>query len=109
MINEKNLLFKLLFLCFFFIYQEARTQQWGDYTLYSVQGSNNAYLLDTNGTSVKTWTFNSSPTGYSCYLLPGGTLVRTVRHSPNSFSGGGQTGKVQKVDWNGNLIWDYVY
>ena len=88
----------------------ARGQQWGDYTLYSNSNSTYAYLLDTNGTIYHTWTFTSANrTGYSTYMLPGGALVRSVAHSGNSFNGGGMTGQLQKVDWNGNVTWDYVY
>lgn len=101
-----------LCICFLFlmgVFYSANSQQWGDYTLYSLGDSSKAYLLDTNGNTFKTWTFSNSPTGYSSYLMPGGTLVRTVRYSPNSFMGGGQTGKVQKYDYSGTLLWDYVY
>jgi hypothetical protein len=88
----------------------SSAQQWGDYTLYSTMNGSYAYLLDTNGTNYHTWTFTSTNrTGYSTYMMPGGTLVRSVSHSGNSFNGGGMTGQVQKVDWNGNIIWDYVY
>jgi hypothetical protein len=84
-------------------------QQWGDYTLYSVQNSNAAYLVDTNGTTYHTWTFTNSPTSYSTYLLEGGTLLRTVKYSGNVLTGGGMSGQIQKVDWNGNLLWSYTY
>lgn len=86
------------------------SQQWGDYTLYSKQNSTATYLLDTNGTVVHTWTHaGSAKTGYSSYLMPGGTLVRTVARSGNSFTGGPICGEVQKIDYAGNIIWDYVY
>lgn len=85
-------------------------QQWGDYTLYALQNGNTANLIDTNSNVVKTWTFSTSAkTGYSTYLLPGGTILRAVSKTGNSFSGGPICGQVQKVDWNGTLIWDYVY
>jgi hypothetical protein len=84
-------------------------QQWGDYTLYSTQNSAAAYLVDTNGTAYHTWSFSSSAkTGYSSYLERGGTIVRTVSHQGNSFNGGGACGQVQKVDWGGNVTWNYV-
>jgi hypothetical protein len=41
--------------------------------------------------------------------LPGGSLIRSVQHAGNSFSGGPISGEVQKVDWSGNVLWDYVY
>ncbi len=88
----------------------SNAQSWGDYTLYSVQNSTAAYLIDLNNNVYKTWTFTTATrTGYSSYLLPGGVLLRTVYYTPNSFAGGGQTGRLQKVDWNGNILWDFIY
>lgn len=85
-------------------------QSWGDYTLYSVQNSSTATLLDNSGNVYHTWAFNTdNKTGYSAYLLPGGDLIRTIKYSPNYFQGGGETGKFQKADWNGNVTWEYVY
>jgi hypothetical protein len=86
-----------------------KAQMWGDYTLYSVQNTSNAYLLDTTGAVYHTWTFGStSKTGYSTYMMPGGKLVRSIMHSGNSFNGGGITGGVQIVDYSGTVLWDYV-
>ena len=94
----------------FFVLHNLNAQQWGDYTLYSVTGSSNAFLVDTNGTTYHTWTFTSNAkTGYSTYMIPGGTLVRTVQNTGNVLSGGGITGRVQKVDYNGNVTWDFTY
>lgn len=90
----------------------ASAQKWGDFTLYSTQNSTTAVLLDTMSTpgTFHTWTFASTAkTGYSTYMLPGGYLLRTVAKSGNSFNGGPICGQVQKVDWNGNVVWDYVY
>ncbi len=87
----------------------SNAQKWGDYTFYSVQNAGNAYLLDTNNAVFKTWTFTSAVTGYSSYLVPGGDMYRTVKYTPNSFQGGGQTGKLQKVAYNGTVLWNYVY
>ena len=88
----------------------ANAQQWGNYTLYSTMGGTTTYLIDTNSTNVHTWTHTTTyKTGYSSYLLPGGVLLRTVSKSGNSFTGGPICGEVQKVDWNGTILWDYVY
>ncbi|HLG35162.1 MAG TPA: aryl-sulfate sulfotransferase [Bacteroidia bacterium] len=85
-------------------------QQWGHYTLYGVMGNSNNYLIDTNNTVYHTWALGANyRTGYSSYLIPGGTLVKSVQRAGNSFSGGPITGQVIKADWNGNIIWDYVY
>lgn len=89
---------------------KSTAQQWGNYTLYSTMNGTKTYLIDTNSVVQKTWTHTTAnKTGYSSYLMPGGTLVRTVARSGNSFSGGPICGQVQKVDWNGNIIWDYIY
>jgi len=102
--------FVISLLLAFFVLSGLSAQQWGDYYFYSIQNSNKAYLLDNNGSTYHTWTFPSADkTGYSSYLLPGGDLLRTVKYTPNSFAGGGQTGKLQKTDWEGNVIWDFVY
>lgn len=100
----------LLLLVFICVSRFSQAQQWGDYTLYSVQNSNSATLLDTNGTAYHTWTFaTNKKTGYSSYMLEGGNIIRTISNQGNSLNGGGITGAVQTSDWNGNVVWDFVY
>ena len=83
--NKLLLMVGMLFTTF----NSLHAQQWGDYTLYAMQNQYSANLLDTNGNIVKTWTFPSTAkTGYSTYMLPGGTLLRTVARTGNSFQGG---------------------
>lgn len=104
----KKTLFISLFISTILFAENTAAQQWGDYTLYSTTGSTSTYLLDTNGTVVKTWT-HTTKTGYSFYLTAGGYLWRGVSRTGNSFSGGPICGQIQKIEWNGNLLWDYVY
>ena len=86
------------------------SQQWGLYTLYAPMNSTQTFLVDTLGATYKTWTSTSSQkTGFSVYLIPGDTLVRPVSKSGNSFSGGAITGEVQKVTWDGTVVWDYTH
>lgn len=83
-------------------------QQWGDYTLYP--SGNTTVLVDTTDAAVVQHTWNHSQgTGYSAYLMPGGILWRTITRSGNSFSGGPITGQVQKVAYDGTILWDFVY
>jgi hypothetical protein len=85
-------------------------QSYGDYTLYSPKNNTKAYLVDLSGATYHYWTLSSSkPTGYSSYLLPGGVLLRTVARSGNYFTGGPICGEVQKLDWSGTVLWDFVY
>jgi len=101
----------IAFLALFFAFMNSGSSQTYDgYTLYFPQGGTKAYLVDMTGTAYHTWTFSSSATTtYATYLLAGGVLLRTVNHAGNSFTGGPISGEVQKVDWNGNILWDYVY
>lgn len=108
----KNVYLKccLLFLSTLGATSILRAQQWGDYTLYST--GTTTVLVDTTdaGAVKKTWTHSSTEkTGYSSYLMPGGILWRTVSRSGNSFSGGPVTGQVQKVAYDGTILWNFVY
>lgn len=88
----------------------SQAQRYNGRTLYATQNGNSAVLMDSNQVTLKTWTFAAADkTGYSTHMEPGGTLVRAVSKTGNSFTGGPICGKVQKVDYNGNIIWDYVY
>ncbi len=86
------------------------SQQWGLYTLYCGQNQTATTMIDTAGTTYKTWTFGSSKkNGYTCYMLENDTLLRSYAYTSNVFSGGGITGALQKVLWDGTVVWDYVY
>jgi len=87
-----------------------KAQQYDGYTLVAVQNQATTTLIDTNGTTFKTWTHaTAKKTGYSSYLMPGGYLWRTVAKTGNSFSGGPVCGEVMKVDYSGTVLWDFVY
>ncbi len=68
-----------------------------------------ATLLDVNNNNAvqKTWTLTGGATAYSAYVLPGGTLLRTIKVANATFSGGGMAGGFQKVDINNNVTWTY--
>ena len=97
----------LIFVC---VSSPLLCQQYPGYTLYSVKNSTTSELIDTNGTVFHSWTHaTTAKTMYSSYLMPGGILWRAIGHSPVSFTGGPISGEVQKVDYNGNVLWDFVY
>ncbi len=86
------------------------SQPYPGYTLYFPQNGTKAYLVDLSGNVFHSWTFPSTArTAYSTYMLPGGDLMRTVSKSGNYFNGGPISGQVQRVDWNGNVVWNYIY
>jgi hypothetical protein len=78
------------------------------YTLFSPNSSTSAYLIDNCGYLVKEWSTSTRP-GVSAYLLEDGSLLRTGKTSNPLFNQGGVGGKVQRFDWNDNLIWDYTF
>lgn len=84
-------------------------QQQPGLTLIAPGGATTARLVDTNGVTVHSWTDLGGQTAYSSYLLPGGFLLRTVRASGTFFQGGGISGRIQKHDYNGVLVWDFSY
>ena len=83
-------------------------QAYNGYTLFSQNNSRNTYLVDMNNTTVHSWTHTRTG-GYSCYLLPNGTLMRSAVSTNSSLNGGGATGIVQKIAWDGSLLWEYTY
>lgn len=87
----------------------VNAQQYPGYTLVAPQNSTTVTLLDTASVVYHTWSGLTGQTAYSNYVMPGGTLVRTVKTTNSVFTGGGMAGRVQKVDYNGTLLWDYTY
>tara|TARA_B100000900_G_scaffold411665_1_gene431813 strand:+ start:13522 stop:15693 length:2172 start_codon:yes stop_codon:yes gene_type:complete len=85
----------------------------GGYTLFSPIPSNTTYLIDHEGRHVHDWV---SPGGHrpglSAYLLPDGDLLRTANNQEQAvgnFSGGGTSGKIERISWNGTLEWSWRY
>ncbi|MFH0734538.1 MAG: aryl-sulfate sulfotransferase [bacterium] len=85
-----------------------KTQTYEGYTLYSPNNSRYTYLIDINKTVVHSWSHTKTG-GYSCYLLEDGSLMRSATSSNSQLNGGGATGIIQKVAWDGSLLWEYTY
>jgi hypothetical protein len=77
-------------------------QSWGDYTLIASQGSSTTKLVTSTGTAYKTWTLSGS-NGYSTFLTPDRCLIRIV-----GGSGGNAGSKIEKVSWDGQVVWTYT-
>ena len=111
---NKKLFFLLLFF-YSFLFSQNQTVgvfQYNEgiydaYTLFSP--SRDTYLIDNCGQLIHTWSSNYQ-TGGSIYLLEDGSLLRTTKiNEYNVFDGGGIGGGVEKLDWDGNVIWSYPY
>ena len=79
------------------------------YTLMAPMHYTRTYLLDMNGQAVHTWDSAYEP-GRTAYLLPNGHLIRECMvKSGGPSTGGGEGGRIEEHDWDGNLVWEYDY
>lgn len=77
------------------------------YTLFTADTK--AYLINNCGQVINEWQSNYPP-GNAAYLLPNGNLLRAGKHDgENDINFGGTGGIVELFDWDGNLIWSYVF
>lgn len=76
------------------------------YVLFAPMGSKKTYLIDKCGKEVHSWTSIYKP-GLSVYMLPDGNLLRTGCVNNPYFTGGGNGGIIEKLDWNSNVLWSY--
>lgn len=97
----------LIYLCAFLMCLSLNAQQWNGLTLYGNQNASNIFLVDTSGTTVKTYSATGS-TGYSVYMEPGGTIVRSLKLNNSTFNGGGACGAIQKIDNSNTVTWTYT-
>ncbi len=77
------------------------------YVLFSPIASTKTFLIDKCGKEVHEWNSTYRP-GQAVYLLPDGNLLRTGNTNNTTFVSGGQGGIIEKIDWNGNVIWSYT-
>jgi len=79
------------------------------YTLMAPKHATGTYLLDINGQVVHQWTSSKHPPGQSVYLLEEGRLLRTCMTKQRGAGGigGGEGGRIEMYDWQGNLMWEY--
>ncbi len=69
--------------------------------------SQRVHLLSTCGNVVHSWTTDARPQHHT-ELLPNGDLIRVIEHPAdvNANTGGGA---IERRDWDGNVVWKYVY
>lgn len=67
------------------------------------------YLLGPEGEVLHRWESDQNP-GNSVYLLDDGDLLRCIREGDNPvFHGGGEGGRLQRLSWDGELEWDFLW
>ena len=73
--------------------------------LYQILGSGVTGLVDEAGQLVHQWT--GALPGLSAHLMPDGSLIRTGRS--RTFPPTGTQGSIQRVAFDGTLLWDFVF
>jgi hypothetical protein len=80
------------------------------YTLIAPLRSTMTYLLDMQGTVVRTWESRYGA-GQDAYLLENGHLIRAaeILDEERLFSSPTAGGRVQEFTWEGELVWDFKF
>jgi len=79
------------------------------YTLFNSLRGTTTYLMNNDGLEVRSWESNYV-VGNSVYFLEDGTLLRTADPGGNPvFISGGDAGLIEQYDWDGNIIWEFLY
>lgn len=79
------------------------------YTLLAPKHYKRTYLIDNYGQVVNAWDSGYEP-GQSAHLLPNGHLLRAgMMQVAGGGTGGGEGGRIEEYDWEGNLVWGFDY
>jgi hypothetical protein len=74
--------------------------------LFAPMDSTTTYLIDNTGTVNHTWSSDYAP-GEAVRWLGNDTILRTIKTGIHGYGGAG--GGVQKVLWDGTIVWDFRY
>lgn len=93
---------------FCFVWGTVDAQQMDGYALYNANNSSTAYLIDAEGDIAHSW---SCPTqaNYALALGENGNIVRGCVNGGNEINGAAVGGKVQELDPDGNVVWEFTY
>ena len=76
------------------------------YTLFAPKHNRVTYLINNAGQVVHSWKSEYEP-GQVVHLLPNGHLVRACMVRVQGGTGGGEGGRIEEYDWDGNLVWEF--
>lgn len=85
------------------------SQAFNGYTLFAPKHNTATYLIDNTGQVVHAWTASQYEPGQSVYLLENGHLLRACMTKGRLSTGGGEGGRIEEYDWEGNLVWAFDY
>ena len=78
------------------------------YTLFAPKHNTTTFLMDNEGHVVNSWQSEYEP-GQSVYLLENGHLLHCCFTKNKGFTRGGEGGRLEEFDWEGNLVWEFEY
>jgi len=83
-------------------------QAFPGYTLFAPKHHTLIYLMDNQGRAVRSWKSEYEP-GQSVYLLENGNLLHCCFTKNRGFTRGGEGGRLEEIDWEGNIVWEFEY
>jgi len=99
----KNLLFTFLGLLFA---ASLQAQAFDGYALYN--DGNTTFLIDKDTDIAHRWNCDLRG-GYAMLLDDDGNLMRAAQHTGNQLNGAAVAGRVQLLDKDAEVIWDFIY
>lgn len=101
---------QFLTMIFFVVYALELSAQgaFNGYALYNKQNNSNAYLIDADGDIAHTWNCDLNA-NYAMALRDNGNIVRGAINANNQINGAAVGGRVQELDSNGDVVWDFTY
>jgi hypothetical protein len=76
------------------------------YTLFAPKHFTSTYLINNKGQLIHQWQGSKYEPGQSVYLLENGHLLRSCMTKGKLSTGGGEGGRIEEYDWDGNLVWE---
>ncbi|KYK31762.1 MAG: hypothetical protein AYK22_07775 [Thermoplasmatales archaeon SG8-52-3] len=73
--------------------------------LFAPMQSKTAYLINSDGSLNHSWSSDYLP-GEAVYMLEDGSILYKIKLS---FAFGGAGGGIQRISWDGDLLWDFRY
>lgn len=86
----------------------AQNPAFDGFVVYNSINQTTARLINASGQIVHTWAC-PSPANYAMALRDNGNIVRGAIHSPNFISGAAVGGKVQELNPQAQVVWEFVY
>ncbi len=80
------------------------------YVMFNVPNSASIFLINRKGEVVHEWKGNYGAMAVSPYLMGDGSVIQMTKDPDFPiFAGGGESGRLQKISWNGEILWDFEY